>query len=52
MDADERFHQKRPGYPNRHVSVDGQVVIKTCANGSLKYHKYPDIEAVEATIEN
>ena len=30
----------------RHVSVDGQIVIRTCANGSLKYHKY-----VEAIIE-
>ena len=29
----------------RHVSVDGQVVIRTCANGTLKYHKYQDIEA-------
>ena len=29
----------------RHESVDGQVVIRTCANGSLKYHKYQDIEA-------
>ena len=29
----------------RHVSVDGQVVIRRCANGTLKYHKYQDIEA-------
>ena len=37
----------------RHVSVDGQIVIKTCANGSLKYHKYQDIEAeVGTTTEN
>ena len=37
----------------RHVSVDGQTVIRTCANGSLNYHKYQDIEAeVEETVEN
>ena len=37
----------------RHVSVDEQTVIRTCANGSLKYHKYQDIEAeVEETVEN
>ena len=37
----------------RHVSVDGQIVIRTCANGSLKYHKYQDIEAeVEETMKN
>ena len=36
----------------RHISVDGQIVIKTCANGSLKYHKYQDIETeVETTME-
>ena len=36
----------------RHVSVDGQIVIRTCANGSLKYHKNQDIEAeVETTME-
>ena len=29
----------------KHVSVDGQIVIRTCANGFLKYHKYQDIEA-------
>ena len=33
----------------RHVSVDGQRVIRTCANGSLKYHKYQ--AEVEATME-
>ena len=36
----------------RHVSVDGQIVIKTCANGYLKYDTYQDIEAeVEETTE-
>ena len=36
----------------RHVSVDGQIVIRTCAIGSLKYHKHQDIEAeVEETME-
>ena len=29
----------------RHVSVDGQIVLRTCTNGSLEYHKYQDIEA-------
>ena len=28
----------------RHVSVDGQIVVRTCANGALKYGKYQDIE--------
>ena len=36
----------------RHVSVDGQIVIRTCANVSHQYQKYQDIEAeVEATVE-
>ena len=25
-----------------HVSVDGQIVVRTCLSGSLKYHKYQD----------
>ena len=29
----------------RHVSVDAKIVIRTCENGTLKYHKYQDIEA-------
>ena len=24
----------------RHTSVDGQIVIRTCANGALMYDKY------------
>ena len=28
----------------RHVSVDGQIVIRSCAKGSLKYHKHQDTE--------
>ena len=28
----------------RRVSVDGQVVVRTCASGSLKYHKHHDID--------
>ena len=36
----------------RHVSVDGQNMIKTCANGSLNYYTYQGIEAeVETTME-
>ena len=37
----------------RHVSVDKQLVVKTCANESLKYHTYQDIEdEVQTTMEN
>ena len=37
----------------RHVSVDGQIVIKTCANGAPKCDKYQDIEAeIETTLGN
>ena len=28
---------------SKHVSVDGQIVLRTCQSGSLKYHKYQDI---------
>ena len=28
----------------KHVSIQGEVVIKTCANGTLKYTMYQDIE--------
>ena len=28
----------------KHVSVKGQIVVKTCQSGSLKYIKYQDIE--------
>ena len=30
---------------SRHLSVDGQVVVRTCQSGSLKYHKYQCIES-------
>ena len=34
----------------KHVTVEGQIVIKTCENGSLRYNKYHDIEEeVEAS---
>ena len=29
----------------KHVSVKGQIVVKTCQSGNLKYIKYQDIEA-------
>ena len=29
----------------KHVSVKGQLVVRTCQSGSLKYHKYQDIES-------
>ena len=36
----------------RHISVDGQTVIRTCANGALKYDKYQDIEVdIETTMD-
>ena len=36
----------------RHVSADGQTVIRTCANGTVKYGKYLDIEAeIETTMD-
>ena len=37
---------------SKHVSVDGQIVARTCQSGSLKYHKYQDIESeVEEKME-
>ena len=36
----------------RNVLVDGPTVIRTCANGSLKYHKYQDIEAYVEELTN
>ena len=36
----------------KHVSVKGQIVVKTCQSGSLKYIKYQDIETeVEGQME-
>ena len=36
----------------KHVSVKGQIVVKTCRSGSLKYMKYQDIETeVEGQME-
>ena len=36
----------------KHVSVKGQIVIKTCQSGNLKYIKYQDIETeVEGRME-
>ena len=62
VDAEERFHQKRMGFvkycihiplnsislnwTSKYVSVKGQVVVKTCQIGSLKFLKYQDIESV------
>ena len=28
----------------KHVSFEGQIVIRTCENGSFKYHKFQEIE--------
>ena len=28
----------------KHVYVEGQIVIRTCENGSLKYHQFQNIE--------
>ena len=30
---------------SKHVSVDGHIVVRTCQSGSVKYHKYQDIES-------
>ena len=36
----------------KHVSVKGQIVVKICQSGSLKYIKYQDIETeVEGQME-
>ena len=38
---------------SKHVSVDGQIVVRTCLSGFLKYHKFQDIESeVEEQLEN
>ena len=46
------FHKKH-GVPleqislnwnTKHVSVKGQMVVKTCLDGSLKFNKYQDVE--------
>ena len=31
-------------WPSKHVSVKGQIVVKTYQSGSLKFFKYQDIE--------
>ena len=37
---------------SKHVSVGGQIVVRTCQSGSLKYHKFQDIETeVEGQVE-
>ena len=58
MDAEERLHQKRMGYVKYCIlvtearSVKGQIVVKTCQSGSVKYIKYLDIEReVEGQME-
>ena len=59
MEAEERFCNKRLGYNKKHgvpleqislnwntkhLSVKGQMVVKTCRDGSLKFNKYQDVE--------
>ena len=31
-------------WTSKYVSVKGQIVVKTCQSGSLKYIKYQDVE--------
>ena len=31
-------------WTSKHVSVKGQIVVKTCQSGSLKFSKYQDVE--------
>ena len=38
--TDEHTIQIKMNRSARRVSVDGQIVIRTCVDGSLKYHKY------------
>ena len=39
-------------WTSKHVSVNGQIVVKTCQSGSLKFFKYQDIETeVEDLME-
>ena len=46
------LHSNSLNYLSKYVSVDGQIVVRTCQNGSLKYHKYQDIESeVEEQME-
>ena len=59
MEAEERFYNKRIGHvkscinkkhlislnwTTKHVAVKGQMVVKTCQDGSLKFSKYQDVE--------
>ena len=40
-------------WTSKYVSVEGQIVVKTCQSGSLKFIKYQDIESeVEEQMEN
>ena len=31
-------------WTTKHVAVKGQIVVKTCQDGSLKFSKYQDVE--------
>ena len=35
----------------KHVSVKGQIMVKTCQNGSLKFSKYQDVEDEEQMLK-
>ena len=41
---DSPLDLKTTNWTVKHVSVKGQVVVKTCQSGNLKYIKYNDIE--------
>ena len=37
-------HSISLNWNTKHVSVKGQIVVKTCQDGSLKFSKYQDVE--------
>ena len=38
------LHSISLNWNTKHVSVKGQIVVKTCQDGSLKFSKYQDVE--------
>ena len=38
------LHSISLNWNTKHVSIKGQIVVKTCQDGSLKFNKYQDVE--------
>ena len=38
------LHSISLNWNTKHVSIKGQIVAKTCQDGSLKFSKYQDVE--------